>query len=150
LDREDAGKLDEAKETWNELANYKNADDVDEHAWHLLAAKYLDQVSAVRKDHKKLEETAASDLAAAQDSKSRPPKIAKEKPEQQEKAGRGESSDEALALLAVKSELTKNASAHEQWEELKKQTADDSGRRRWHLLAAWRCRETAVKPRANP
>jgi tRNA A-37 threonylcarbamoyl transferase component Bud32 len=143
LDREDAGKLGEAAAAWNEILHYKNADDPDEeHLWHKLATQKDKDLEAVEGHYQSLRGIVRKEMAAAKDSGSKAAK-----PGEQSKSAKGESPEKDLALDALRSEeLTgQGPEAREKWEELKARTRDDTARRRWHLLAAWRYRVNSSK-----
>ncbi len=125
LDDEEAGKLTDAAKKWADLALRIKKSDSELRTWGLVGERYGERVKKVQ--------TLYSDL--------------------REKAGKGDSEPERLALDAVRSELVaekakdaddadkQRTKARNQWEELKK-TADATGEnRRWHVLAAWRWRE---------
>ncbi len=119
LDDEDLGKLAEARRLWQQLAKFevKKGDD---HAWGLVAKKYLAELQAVADLGKTLEVARVSN-----------------------KKNAGESAEERLALEAVRQEQPSQALSA--WNDLKTRTRDNPDKRLWYLLAAQKYREWNVK-----
>ena len=123
LDNEDLGKLDDAAQLWRQLAKFE-AKKGEDHAWGLVARKYLTELAAVRQELRKLQT-----------------KVAEEK-----KTGKKyvpEIKAERLALDAVRKE--QGNQAVNAWNDLKTQMKDDPENRRWYLLAAQQQRELSEK-----
>jgi serine/threonine-protein kinase len=127
LGLEDAGKINDADKIWNQILAYKDAKDPDEHVWHLLAKKQIDEIKGVRDLYKELQIKAEKKDAID-------PKKA-------------EPSDEELALQAIRAQ-DEPSKAKMIWEDLKSQ-ARDAGSRRWYLLAAMRIRELEGKSKSK-
>jgi serine/threonine protein kinase len=123
LDNEDLGKLDDAARLWKQLAKLKDEKDEEEHAWGLVAAKYLGELQAVQDRFKDLRRKVENE------------KLTGKKTE-------GESKEERLALDAIRKEQTQAMTA---WNDLKTLVKDDPDNRRWYLLAAQRYRELGEK-----
>jgi hypothetical protein len=123
LDNEDLGKLNDAALVWKQLAKFEDRQG-DDHAWGLVAKKYLDEIKAVEKKYRELRRK-------AEEQKKTPEKSAPE-----DKYLR-------LALDAVRKEA--QGQALTPWNDLKTLTKDDADQRHWYLLAAHRYREVSEK-----
>jgi hypothetical protein len=123
LDDEDRGKLEDAARTWRQLAKFETKQGED-HAWGLVAKKYLTELGAVRQELKKLQ------IRVAQEKKTGKEYV----PE-----GKGE----RLALDAVRKK--DGNQAVNAWNDLKSQMQDDPDNRLWYLMAAQQQRELSEK-----
>ena len=126
---EAAGKLDDAKKSLEQLREYGNPKDKDDHAWRLVADKYIKEHTAVKAAYESLRTRAREEK-----------KGSKAEPKEDE---------EKLALDAVRLEMKEQfADAKSKWEELKRQTGKESSRA-WYLLAAKQVREMEAKAKAK-
>ncbi len=122
---EAAGKLTDAKKSLEQLRQYGNPEDKDDHAWRLLADKYLREHQAVDDDYKQLQIKVGAELK-------------QKKGKETKQAGEEENKEEDLALAAVRLDLAENLSeAKSSWQRLRN-LADKETSRRWFLLAAKR------------
>jgi len=122
LDDEDAGKLDEAKKRWQDLAKLKSESAKEQRAWGLVGEKYLQGLKTV-------DDLGRDLLKKINEEKTFAKKI------------EGDSKEEQLALAAWRAEEDDAAKARRQWDDLKELTKSQPEMRRWYLLAARKTRE---------
>jgi hypothetical protein len=134
LDDQKKGDLPTALKEWQALVPLTKEKDEDQHAWGLVAEKYLkDATTATERWQKVTHEVDTEHLKA--------------KPYQ------GATPLEEKAVQAVRAEGKKEVDkARKQWAELRDEARKQEGERAWELLALWRLRELseAAPPEKQP
>ncbi len=123
LKDEEDGKLEDAKQRWQELAKQKTEAAKEQRTWGLVADKYLQELKGVEELNRKLQ------------------KMINEEKTFENKRYEGETKEEQLALKALREEESDPAKARLNWEDLKKQAESQPELRRWYLVAASRMRK---------
>lgn len=127
LKDENAGKLDEARQRWQDLSRYKRETAKEQRTWGLVADRYLQGLKEV------------DDLVR---------NLTRKIKEEQtfEKKYDGETKEEQLALAAMRDEAGERyTKARQNWESLKQEVENQPEMRRWYLLAAGKARELQKK-----
>jgi len=126
-DDEDAGRFDDARKVWDELAKNKDGTDPEKRPWGLMAKKHLDELNAADRLLVNLQTEAALEIAT------------------KKKAQFGSKAEE-MALDAIRSENQKNAKAARRgWDEVKRYAKDRDDERIGYLLAVKRLRDLDIE-----